>query len=246
MTRWLREPLLHFLVLGGLILALDRAATPSAVIEVPARVRASGDAARYVEDEALVREALRRGLHERDEIVRRRLVQKMRFILDELAVVPEPDEAALEAWLKGHADRYAAPARLTLRHAFFRREPGRDPWARAQAAASALAGGEPPAGDPFLHGARLANWTEDELARALGDAFAAEVAALEPGSWSEPIASSHGVHRVLVEARTPARAPALAEVRARVLEEVVTARRQQAARAAIDALIADARIVEAP
>jgi len=54
----------------------------------------------YVEEQALMREAQRLGLGNDDTIIRRRLAQKMRFLIEDVDVPKEPDEATLNAWFK--------------------------------------------------------------------------------------------------------------------------------------------------
>ena len=82
-------------------------------------------------------------------------------------------------------------------------------------------------GDPFPLGAQQPPRTLDELAARFGDGFARSVAALPPGRWSGPIASSYGLHRVFVQERTPGRPARLEEVRS-ALREAVFAERAEA------------------
>ena len=108
----LREPLVHFLLLGALLFALDAWLRPggapaadTAIVVGEARVRSlSQNFARvwqrpptrieleglvedHVREEVLVREALVLGLDRDDAIVRRRLRQKMEFVSDETAAL---------------------------------------------------------------------------------------------------------------------------------------------------------------
>jgi len=57
-----------------------------------------------------------------------------------------------------------------------------------------------------------------------GEEFAREVARLEPGGWAGPLLSSYGHHLVWVHQRSPARAPDLASIRARVRDAWLTER----------------------
>src|SRR5690606_31157400 len=105
----IRSPLLHFLAIGaGLFIIYSWVAPddeapgrPGRAIVVPA-----GSGALFVEDEVLYREAMALGLHAADPIVRRRLIQKMRFLLEDTAPIAEPTEAELAAYLKEHAARF--------------------------------------------------------------------------------------------------------------------------------------------
>ncbi len=67
----MRYPLLRFALLGGLLFALDPRPAPRAATLPPA--------AALDDDALLVREALLRGFERSDDVVRRRLVQNLRF-----------------------------------------------------------------------------------------------------------------------------------------------------------------------
>jgi hypothetical protein len=58
--------------------------------------------------------------------------------------------------------------------------------------------------DPLLVPSRFARVSERSLAARLGAEFARRVFALEPGRWSDPVASAYGLHLVWVETREPA------------------------------------------
>ncbi|MCB9754271.1 MAG: peptidyl-prolyl cis-trans isomerase [Myxococcales bacterium] len=260
--RWLREPLIRFLLLGALIYvgalvragALDDRAGTRDELRVPAEAVARArdewrqrtgrdpDGAEtraavepFVREELLVREARRLGLERGDLVIRRRLAQKMRFVIEELATAPEPTDVELEAWVRAHPERYRSPARVSFEHRFFARSQRGD--ATAQDAAAALdlldAGASPESagGDSFAHGREFTARSEDELRRLFGPAFATAVLELEPGAWRGPIASSFGLHVVRVtrrdagaparleDVREAARADWRAERRARAQEE---------------------------
>jgi hypothetical protein len=142
---WLREPLLHFLVLGLLLFGLDRAlgsrpdaAGPLARIEITeGEVRQLSTAwmaqwqrpptpeemrnlvAARVREEILYREALSLGLDKDDTIVKRRLAQKMEFLADDASAVREPGREELRVWYATHGERFARPARVSFHHLYF-------------------------------------------------------------------------------------------------------------------------------
>ncbi len=123
----LREPLLHFLLIGAALFAASRWLVPSAHIVVgPAQIEHERQVFRqqfgqdpdramlerlieaWIRDEALYREAQRLGLAEGDEIVRRHLVEKMELLL-RATPPPEPAATELEAYRAAHAERYSQP-----------------------------------------------------------------------------------------------------------------------------------------
>lgn len=254
---WLREPALHFVVIGLGLFGLHAAVAPRAV---PTRIVVSasfieglrseqmqrngrpptaeeerGLIDRFIDDEVLYREAIALGLDRGDLIVRRRLVQKMEFVARGAAPEREPSTAELQALLDAHAERYGAKAAVSFRHVFLSRDRHGDAVHddAVRALAALRAGAEPGGvGDPFLQGASWKARTEPEVAVIFGDAFAKAVVALAPGAWSEPIVSSYGEHLVRVDSRAPGGAPALSAVLARVREDWLSARREEDDRAA--------------
>jgi len=161
--RWLREPLLHFLLAGLLLFGAYRLVhqgsgepDPASRIELtaddlrqihaawlaqgrealsPKEVRSLVDA--RVREEILYREALALGLDKDDTIVRRRLAQKMEFLFEDVAALRAPTAGELRAWFEKNAERFTLPARFTFRHLYFspdrRGERARDDAARALA-----------------------------------------------------------------------------------------------------------------
>src|SRR5215469_2423298 len=62
---------------------------------------------RYVREEALFREASSMGLADGDYVIRRRMVQKMLYLLDDTATESfSPSEATLLSYFHAHEDRY--------------------------------------------------------------------------------------------------------------------------------------------
>ena len=252
----LREPLLHFLLLGALLFTaygwLNRGALEAPgeiVVDEPRVANLSAQFERvwqrpptppelegliesFVREEILYREGLSLGLERDDPVVRRRIGQKMAFLAEGMAQEP-PSEAELEAWLTAHAADYALEPRYSLRQLFFdpaRRGDALDgELARARealAAESAAARAE--LGDATLLPAALERARASEVESVFGRDFAAALAQLPIGAWQGPVRSSYGVHLVLLEVREEGRAPALAEVRAQVERDLLRAREEQA------------------
>jgi peptidyl-prolyl cis-trans isomerase C len=257
---WLRaalaEPMVHFVVIGALIFgvharlrpARDRIVISAAFVDAlrqeharrtgkpPTEDEARGLVERYVDEEVLYREALALGLDRGDVIVRRRLVQKMEFVTQAAAPAGEPSDADLSRWVDAHADRYREAGAASLRHVFLSRDRRGDALtADAARLLAEVRGGADPGtlGDPFLHGSVFARRTARDLEATFGRAFAEAVSALPAGAWSDPIASSYGLHLVLVTERSPGGAPRLDDVRARARLDWLDQRREEANRATL-------------
>jgi len=183
----------------------------------------------YVGDEILVREGLAMGLDRGDIIVRRRLIQKMEFLLENSEPVPAPTDAELQAYLTAHADRYGSPPRVTFTHVFVSSQrAGTDVATEAAALKTKLDDGADPAalGDPFLRGREFRLHSQAELASIFGAPFADAVMKQPENTWSDPIRSTFGLHVVRVTEKRPGTEPVLTNVRDRVEREWREDRRQ--------------------
>lgn len=199
----LREPLVHFLVGGGLLFGAWTALAPAEStapespqpLELDAQARESILAAHaeqrgidavpagqvetvveeWIRDEVLVREARRLELDQGDTIVRRRLVQLMEFVLDAGVEVREPTDADLETWMSSNPSLYRLPARIDLTHVFV--DPSRHDDVDAVIAdlRARLEAGEDPAslGDPFPRERTLRGWSQARLEGEFGRGFGA-------------------------------------------------------------------------
>ncbi|HET9068333.1 MAG TPA: peptidylprolyl isomerase [Amaricoccus sp.] len=249
-ARLLRDPLLHFVVAGGLLFAAWSAFSPEAQPAAdPARVELTRDEMRQIalsqvaqglplpdadelrllgEERAmqriLAREAVAFGLDRDDEIIERRLAQKMDFLLADLSTLTPPSHDDLAVWYAAHADRFTQPARVSFRHLYFSPDNRGDAAARAAAAAAlpAVAGlpmdAPAPAGigDRFMFQDFYGGRTPEDVGKAFGPDFAAALLTLRPGTWAGPIPSGYGWHLVRIDALIPARLPALDEIEADV------------------------------
>ncbi len=265
MIAYVKEPLLHFLLLGGVLFGFHAWMTPdTAAVDSTRRIEITaghltqmregyrrqyqrlpdeqelrGLITAHLREEVLYREALALGLDRDDSIVRRRLAQKMEFLTGDLAQTAPPDDATLQRFFDGRAGQYAKPGRVTFRHVFFSTQKrGSQAEAAAKAAVIALTQGasEDSVGDGFLHGFEFADQTGDDLTALFGGVFATQLAAAPQGIWSGPLTSSYGLHVVHVTARLSGQSVALTEVRERVLRDYLEDQRLRANQTLVDQL----------
>jgi hypothetical protein len=260
----LREPLLHFVMLGAGLFVLfgvigeraeeleDQIVISAAKVEnladlfertwrrppIPAEL--DGLIEDHIQEEILYREALALGLDRDDTVIRRQLRLKMQFISEDVAPQAEPTEDELRAFLAEHPDKFREPGRIRFAQVYLSPDRrGEEAWTDAARMLVALnAGKSDPAesGDPFLLEQDYRDLATPDLDRLFGRAFAAQVAELPVGRWSGPVESGYGLHLVLVRKRTPARLPDLAEVRAAVANEWRAVRQEEANRAFYEGL----------
>jgi len=226
----LREPLVHFLVVGALVFfGFGNATAPGdrrIVIDAPRIARLAGQFAQAfrrqpsdaelaalisddVKDEVYYREGLRLGLDRDDEVVRRRMRQKLSVLVDGAEDIAAPDDATLQRWLAAHLERFAGEAH----YSFEQRYVGDGDSEKALAA---LRAGQDYQGTTFPLPARLADTGANEVDTLFGNGFAVALDRAPLGQWIGPVASGFGSHIVRVTSRTLARPPQLAAIRQQV------------------------------
>jgi hypothetical protein len=267
-TAWLREPLLHFLLIGAALFLLfhflsgGRSEAPREIVVGEARVEAlaenfaktwmrpptaqelKGLADDYVAEEVYYREAIAMGLDRDDTVIRRRLRQKMEFISEDLASAVQPTDAQLQGYLEQHAEKFVRASRLTFQQVFFSGEKrGQDASRDAERLLAELQAGRGPAnpldaGDPTLLPAAMESSSSQEIANTFGSEFAAQVEEAPVGQWAGPIESGFGMHIVRVDQRDPGVMPTLAEIRPLVEREWASEQRTRTNRELLDKLLA--------
>jgi hypothetical protein len=205
------------------------------------------------EDAAASEAAARQlGLDRHDLVIRRHLVNSMRLALAAPGPSDQPTAAQLAAYYDQHGDEYRQPARVRFVHVYFSRERRGD---RADADArrlldelrsEAIAPEEAARqGDPFIRGAVVGPAPATEIERLFGADFATAIVHAAPHVWVGPIASGYGRHLVWVDERIVAGRPPLAEVRGRVLHQLLHEREQQRLRRRLASIRARYQIVVA-
>ena len=235
----LREPLVHFLLIGvgvfTIFAALDGGQLGSAkqsIVVTDARVNQLAAAfeavwrrpptteelssilADHVREEVYVREALALGLDQNDAVIRRRLRQKMEFLVE--AETLEPDEATLRAHYDGHADRFRATGRIAFRQVYLGEAPVETDVSKVR---TALVEGADPEmlGAPTLLPHAMPMSPPVAVDGTFGTGFFEEFDGLETGAWAGPIRSGYGLHLIRVDGRMDAQIPPFEAVRAAVL-----------------------------
>lgn len=259
MRKLLKDPLLHFLVIGVCLFAVSawrgegvRAGGERIVITAD-QVAAARDAATALQgraptpeelamlieptirEEVMYREALALGLDENDDEVRRRLVEKMRYLTEDLAdpAPTSPDE--LQQFYADSPELFTIPPLASFDQVFFSpSERGDELESAAAAGLAALRAGRPPleVGDRTPLRETYDNAPREQVAVLFGDALADAVFSLVPGDWVGPFRSDFGLHLVRLRSRSEARLPPYDEIAARVADEYASRRRAAANEAA--------------
>jgi len=241
LRRVLSEPFAHFLLIGAVIFvayaALNRDAEEvqeetivvsagqiDQIYEIYSRTwqrpptldELRGLIDTHVKEEIYYREGRKLGLDENDTVVRRRLQQKMEFLIEPSAAELTPDDGELEAFLEANRGNFRLPPQYAFEQIYF--SPERRGEAVAANATEALArlqaGKAVPAdlGDPTMLPARMGLTPVGRIELSFGADFVDGLTDAPVGPWSGPIRSSFGLHLFKIGDKVQARDPRLSEV----------------------------------
>ena len=251
-----REPLVCFLAIGVALFVINRlingpeeGGTGDTVVISEGRVNQivesfvllSGRAPTREEIESLVddfvseevgyREAVAMGLDADDTIVRRRMRQKLEFLIEDGGASDRPPLAEQQAWLDAHPNRYRLPERRALRQVLLSADK-RGAGARQDAEAALIQlrdRADPTAlGDPSMLAAAVPLTTQEGVAGLFGRDFAASAFSHQGSDWFGPVPSAFGQHLIIVLDTEPGRALTLSEAAERISADMIESRRNDA------------------
>ena len=255
----IREPLLHFLLAGaGLFLLFDFVSEPTAAgddqiivtsgqIEhmaslfvktwqrSPTDEELTGLIDSFILEEVLYREATAIGLDKDDTIIRRRLKQKMEFLVDDFSAA-DPSDVDLQQFIDGDPERFRADARITFEQVYMA-----DPApGAAEATLEALMNNVPGAFDSAGLSGLLPRTFEDasetSISSQFGESFGEALFAQETGKWTGPVESPFGIHLVRIEQISDGHVPPLSEIEDAVRRDWLFDRRRDAQEALFEQL----------
>lgn len=253
LSRWLREPILHFALIGAVLFFVygrmnpgegsgERIVVTQAIkdnlarqhqarwMRAPSEQELANLVEAHIRDEILFREGVALGLDSDDPVIKRRVRQKFELMSEEQLAGAAPTDAELSDYLLQNAARFTRPAKLSFEQIYFDGSATVPEVERAVAAAkSALARGADPArlGQPTMLPRSAEAAAADLVARDFGAAFGEQLLKLPQGEWAGPVASGLGAHLVRVTAVQPAALPPLDDVRQQVAREWENARRER-------------------
>jgi hypothetical protein len=250
---WWREPLLHFIVLGGLLFALDHAlngkADETRTIVVGAEVDSEAvetfEAARgrkpndqelqalhrvWLDNEVLYREGLALQVDKGDPAIRERVIFKALSVVDSNVKLPKVDDQVLRAWFEAHRDKYDEPARYDFEEAALS---GSNSEATVREFVTALNNGTP--GDAKAGLRVFKARPHSNLVDSYGAEFAKKLEATAPGAW-QAIETRDGWRAMRLNAAAPAKPAVFEAVRGPVLQDWTDATASEQRTAAVRAL----------
>ena len=203
----------------------------------------------YIQDEVLYREALKLGLDQNDYVLKRRIIQKMEFILDDFAATEqEVVRDSIEAYFQREQVRYFQAANFTFAHIFFKQ--GQRVEARAKAFMNdpqhqrLSISASLKFGDRFLYHRNYAAKDAQFLESHFGADFvgALEQLKMDETQWQGPLRSEHGLHWVKLMHKEKAGVPSLSDIQQLVERDYLDALRQGYKAKRIKDLIANYKV----
>ncbi len=252
MTRILKEPLLHFLLIGaglfvifGLVKSDDEVrGSGDTIVVSPSRIEQlaknfaktwqrppneqelKGLVDDFVLEEIYYRQAIEMGIDRDDLIIRRRLRQKVEIFTDDMAGLVEPSDADLGKYLEDNADKFLGSSTYTFRHIYFNPKKHPDDFKTfLDAQLKALNAGQDVRSDSGLIRADFQAESTRVIDNTFGKGFAIQLDELETGSWTGPVESGLGIHLVRVDSREPGAVPPLDQIKSVVEREWANERR---------------------
>ena len=242
----LKEPLLHFLVLGMLIfvahalvgdhgpendeIVLSNAKQQRLVASfaatwnrAPREPEFEAILEDWIREEIAYRQGIEMALDLDDTVIRRRLRQKVELLAEEIVSMAPPQTAELEEYLAANQDNYIGEPSLTVRQVAFsvdhRGDAARSDAERALPSLSDDSVDLDTIGDPIPLPRQMIQVTPSMIASRFGREFTEAVTLLEPGRWHGPLESGFGWHLVIVDEFIPADPPTLEDVERAVLRD---------------------------
>ena len=249
MTKFFKEPLLHFVLLGAAIFfAYSLVAGPAAfrgdmiVISAAQQENLAKTFSRtwqrppnanelegliqdHIREEIAYREGQALKLDSNDVAIRRRLRQKLEMLAEDLVNLTPPTDVELQEYFEENGEDYILPATFSIRQSFIKVEKDVEAsHARAEGTLRELIAlganaDHSSVGDTSLLPPALDNINELQLDRMFGEGFSAELLDIETRKWSGPVPSAYGLHLVYIDTREENRMPSFDEARDQIQRE---------------------------
>ncbi len=192
----------------------------------PTKTEFDGLIQQYIKETVLYREALTMGLNKHDQVIRRRLAQKLEFLAKDLVALTPPDDAELSAYFEAHQASYQLPARYTFTQVFIdpdkRGDDALNYAEEVKAKLIALGASNAQAAelsDRLMLQSDYAEVTQLDIKKQFGNEFAESLIKLSTGQWVGPVLSGYGIHLVYIDQIHLPPPTVLAEVRERVVRD---------------------------
>jgi hypothetical protein len=239
MTRIIREPLFHFLLIGAALFVIfgfvderttggvnDQIVVSTGRIQQfenifaktwhrpPTAEELKGLIDDFVLEEIYYRQAVAMGIDRDDTVIRRRMRQKFEFLTDDMTATISPSDEALAVYLAANADEFIRDNTYTFEQVYINPDRSSTDLDREVAEQlAALQAGVPPTGNNGLLPAYFDAVPARLIDSSFGTGFSSRLDTLSAGTWQGPIESGLGLHLIRVDSRTEGALPDLADIR---------------------------------
>lgn len=254
----MKEPLLHFLLIGLLLygitvfiksktdasykIVIDEATVNKLVTRFALQTGAAPDRQQLeslinteIREEIQYREAMHLGLDKDDEIIRRRLSQKIEFLQSDLSVIPEPAEEDLKNFYQQHPELFRDSTTVSFTHIYLNgdQQAPQQIQARAEGILKMLEQKKltraPEAGDRFPLQYDYHDIDPLESSQQFGASPMTDTLFKVPvQQWIGPVKSGYGWHLIYVQQRKSGTVRPFEDIQDNVREGYISfARKQQ-------------------
>ena len=256
MKKLLKDPLLHFLVIGAaLFLFFEIFSGPDETADTTIRItrgdiealtsnftrtwqrkptesEMEGLIEEQVREEIAYREAQALGLDQNDAYIKRRLRMKMELLLEDIGTLDPPTDEELSAFLMNNKASFSVEPQVSFSQIYFSPDKqGNTLEENIRDVMEQLSGAGPGVrvedyGDTIMLPSVFPLSSISTINRQFGARFTEALVDLEPDSWQGPIRSGYGWHLVLIDTYEAGYDPDLGEVRSAVERELMAKRRK--------------------
>ena len=247
LKRLLHEPLIHFLLIGGLIFSIFSLKNPTTqsqeIINIskaqikqlqfrwqkkhfrePSKEELHQLIEQKIYEKIMVNEALGLGLEKNDPIINRRLMQKIEFISTDLAQLQDPSDKELLTYLQEHPKAFAKAPKISFKQLYFSTQEEALSFLKQLDTSDFKTGTYR---NTFMLDTLQNKLTQQELSRNFGKHLAQEVFVLKEGTWQGPIRSGYGFHLVYITQKNTGELPPLDSLKQRLKKEWLNAKQKE-------------------
>jgi len=267
MRRIFKEPLVHFLFLGGLIFFMasfvynkNFKAERTIVISnekigniirlyavtagaPPNKTQLDAMIEDYIREEIFYRESLKMRLDKDDEIIRRRLSQKMEFLQSDLSVVTPPSQKQLEDFYHSHPGNFRDSGEVSFTHIYFSadKNDAEEVQKRALAVKAKLMNSNktraPELGDPFSLQFDYTGQNKLDIVQLFGQKPIEDSLFESPlNQWIGPVESGYGWHLIRINERKQSRIPPFESIKDKVRDDYIASMKDSLNKVAFEKL----------
>ena len=261
----LREPLIHFLLIGAALFFIysqvnDSTTEDEKLINItklelntitsqwikakgrePSEEEKQEQIQKLIQEKILYREAIAKGLDKNDLTIRRHLAKKMRYVYDDNSLIPQATNEELKEYFSKNSSKFIESESLSFNQVVFTptensKDINKDANEFLKKLQSSKSKKISTIGD-------LVELSKKGIINTFGQEFASEAFTLDTKSWQGPIKTRHGLHLIYIHSKIDAKLPKFSEIEEKVNTEWQIEKREAANKVFYTQLYKDYEIV---